>query len=119
MTHKVEPGQTYYSISRLYNVSVNDLLAWNRLTQNDKLAVGQSLVIKGDGAVSKSQPASSGSSTVDAKVSEEIVYHTVQKGETMFRISKQYGVSVEQIQTWNQLSGGGVNVGQQLKIIKK
>ena len=119
MTHKVEPGQTYYSISRLYNVSVNDLLAWNRLTRNDKLAVGQSLAIKGDGAVSKSQPAASGSSTVDEKVSEEIVYHTVQKGETMFRISKQYGVTVEQIQSWNQLSGGGVNVGQQLKIIKK
>ncbi|WP_421827348.1 LysM peptidoglycan-binding domain-containing protein [Larkinella sp.] len=119
MTHRVEPGQTYYSISRLYNVSVNDLLAWNRLTQNDKLAVGQSLVIKGEGAVSRSQPAASGSPAVDAKVSEEIVYHTVQKGETMFRISKQYGVTVEQIQTWNQLSGGGVNVGQQLKIIKK
>ncbi|MGM9506727.1 LysM peptidoglycan-binding domain-containing protein [Larkinella sp. GY13] len=119
MTHRVEPGQTYYSISRLYNVSVNDLLAWNRLTQNDKLAVGQSLVIRGDGAVSKSQPAASGRSAVDEKVSEEIVYHTVQKGETMFRISKQYGVTVEQIQTWNQLSGGGVNVGQQLKIIKK
>ncbi|GAB3905461.1 hypothetical protein GCM10028803_36360 [Larkinella knui] len=118
-THKVEAGQTYYSISRLYHVSVDDLLQWNKLTQNDKLAVGQSLVIKGEGDAVRSQPVSAASPTADPLVTEEIVYHTVQKGETMFRISKQYGVTVEQIQTWNQLSGGGVNVGQQLKIIKK
>ncbi|GAB3916604.1 LysM peptidoglycan-binding domain-containing protein [Larkinella terrae] len=121
LTHKVEPGQTYYSISRLYNVTVDELLQWNRLTQNDKLAVGQSLVIKGEGGseVSKSRPAASGSPAVDPKVSEEIVYHTVQKGETMFGISRKYGVSVDQIQNWNQLSGASVNIGQQLKIIKK
>jgi membrane-bound lytic murein transglycosylase D len=119
LTHKVEAGQTYYSISRLYNVSVDNLLQWNKLTQNDKLAVGQSLVIKGGDEVSKSQPKSAVTATVDPQVTEEIVYHTVQKGETMFRISRQYGVTVEQIQSWNQLSGGGVNAGQQLKIIKK
>lgn len=122
-THKVEPGQTYYSISRLYGVSVDELLQWNNLTQNDKLAVGQSLVVKGAGeGAMKSQPALSGSSsrtTNDPLVTEEIVYHTVQKGETMYRISRQYGVTVEQIQSWNQLSSGGVTVGQQLKIIKK
>ncbi|RRB00066.1 LysM peptidoglycan-binding domain-containing protein [Larkinella rosea] len=119
-THKVESGQTYYSISRLYNVTVDEVLQWNRLTQNDKLAVGQSLIIKGEGGeVSRSPSGSSGSASPDPQVSEEIVYHTVQKGETMFGISRKYGVTVDQIQNWNQLSGGGVNVGQQLKIIKK
>ncbi|GAB3263668.1 hypothetical protein GCM10027347_30300 [Larkinella harenae] len=122
LTHKVEPGQTYYSISRLYGVSVNDLLAWNNLTQNDKLAVGQHLTIKSENGASSSAPAAvstNNSRSADTKVSEEILYHTVQKGETLYRISKQYDVTVEQIQTWNQLSSGGVNVGQQLKIIKK
>ncbi|GAB3316317.1 hypothetical protein GCM10027299_06380 [Larkinella ripae] len=120
LTHKVEPGQTYYSISRLYSVSVDELLQWNNLTQNDKLSVGQSLVIKGAGDGSKPASVSSSSRpTNDPLVTEEIEYHTVQKGETLFRISKQYGVTVEQIQTWNQLSSGGVSVGQQLKIIKK
>lgn len=119
LSHKVEPGQTYYSISRLYGVSVDDLLAWNNLTQNDKLSVGQSLVIKGEGETSGRPVTSGSSSAVDPQVTEEIVYHTVQKGETMYRISKQYGVTVEQIQSWNQLQNGGVTVGQQLKIIKK
>ncbi|MGV3559327.1 LysM peptidoglycan-binding domain-containing protein [Larkinella arboricola] len=119
MTHKVEPGQTYYSISRLYGVTVDELLAWNNLTQNDKLAVGQSLVIKGEGDAFKTPTATGTSTSKDPLVSEEIIYHTVQKGETLYRISKQYGVAVEQIQNWNQLPSGGVTVGQQLKIIKK
>ncbi|MFD1141877.1 LysM peptidoglycan-binding domain-containing protein [Larkinella insperata] len=119
MTHKVEPGQTYYSISRLYGVTIDELLAWNNLTPNDKLAVGQSLVIKGEGDAVKTPAATGSSASADPQVSEEIIYHTIQKGETLYRVSKQYGVTVEQIQNWNQLSSGGVTVGQQLKIIKK
>jgi len=130
VTHKVEPGQTYYSISRIYGVTIDDLLAWNNLTLDDKLSVGQSIQIKGAGQTAQtptaSQPApksvsnsTSSQPANQAAVSEEIIYHTVQKGETLFRISKEYGVTVEQIQNWNQLSDGSVKVGQQIKIIKK
>ena len=36
----------------------------------------------------------------------------------MFRISQLYGVSIEQIQVWNNLTDVGVNVGQKIKIMK-
>jgi len=104
--HTVEPGQTYYSISRQYGVTVDELLAWNKLTMNDKLSVGQQLLVKAPAA------------STPAATANDVQYHTVQRGETMFRISKQYGVSVEQIQEWNQLSEVGVKEGQRLKIMK-
>jgi LysM repeat protein len=44
--HKVEPGETLFGISKKYNVSVGDILAWNKLQGSD-LSVGQSLVIRG------------------------------------------------------------------------
>ncbi len=44
--HKVEPGETLFGISKKYNVSVGDILAWNKLRGSD-LSVGQSLVIQG------------------------------------------------------------------------
>ncbi|SMD44098.1 LysM repeat-containing protein [Aquiflexum balticum DSM 16537] len=44
--HKVEPGETLFGISKKYNVSVGDILAWNKLQGSD-LSVGQSLVIQG------------------------------------------------------------------------
>jgi LysM repeat protein len=44
--HKVEQGETIFGISKKYNVSVGDILAWNKLQGSD-LSVGQSLVIQG------------------------------------------------------------------------
>lgn len=44
--HKVEPGETLFAISKKYNVSVSDIMSWNKLQGND-LSVGQSLIIEG------------------------------------------------------------------------
>jgi membrane-bound lytic murein transglycosylase D len=115
-THVVEPGQTYYSISKLYGLSVDELLSINSLTADNKLEVGQKLAVKptsGGRTVAPSSTVKSSSATESA-----VTYHTVEKGETMFRISQIYGVSIEQIQSWNNLSDSGVKVGQKIKIIK-
>jgi membrane-bound lytic murein transglycosylase D len=40
--------------------------------------------------------------------------HTVRKGETIYAISRQYGVSVADIKTWNQLSGTMIGVCSKL-----
>lgn len=44
--HKVVPGETLFSISKAYNVSVEELKNWNELKGND-LSIGQALIIKG------------------------------------------------------------------------
>jgi membrane-bound lytic murein transglycosylase D len=45
-THTVSSGENYFSIARKYNISVNDLWAWNKLTKENKLGVGKKLIIK-------------------------------------------------------------------------
>ncbi|GAB3780254.1 hypothetical protein GCM10028818_32120 [Spirosoma horti] len=115
-THSVEPGQTYYSISKLYGLTVDELLSINNLTTADKLEVGQKLAVKltpGGRLVKPSVTAKTTSAPESA-----VTYHTVAKGETMFRISQIYGVTIEQIQTWNNLTDPGVKVGQKIKIMK-
>jgi len=42
--------------------------------------------------------------------------HVVQAGETIFRIARQNGVSVQQIRQWNNLKNDVIEVGQQLVI---
>jgi LysM repeat protein len=46
------------------------------------------------------------------------VTHTVQAKEGLYSISKKYGVTVQQIKDWNNLSGEAISVGQQLVVGK-
>ena len=121
MKHAVEAGQTYYSISKLYGVVIEDILTANNLTLEDKLAVGQQLTIRN---VAQGFPAgreinAATPSTVPVSTpTQEVLYHIVEKGQTMFRISKLYNVTIEQIQQWNGLTDVAVKEGQKIKIIK-
>jgi len=52
-----------------------------------------------------------------AAVTAEKRYHTVQKGETLYRISKKYGIRVEEIRKLNNLSGSqSLKTGQKLLV---
>ena len=106
----MEAGQTYYSISKLYNVEINDLLAWNGLTTNDKLAVGQKLVVNPTAATSRTSSTPTGGN---------YTMHTVVSGETLFRIAKNYGVTTQEIQKLNNMPDTNVKLGETLKIPKK
>ncbi|MGM0505738.1 MAG: LysM peptidoglycan-binding domain-containing protein [Bacteroidota bacterium] len=94
--HQVQEGETLYSVARTYEVSVADLREWNDL-QSDELSVGQSLRIQ--------QPAS-----------DEATEHVVQAGETLFSISRQYDVTLAELQEWNQLESTVLSPGQRLQI---
>lgn len=108
VVHVVEAGQTFYSISKMYDVTINDILYWNNLPQDAKLLSGQKLNIRPVGNTIEQQPKA-----------EEFMNHTVAQGETMFSISQKYGVKVDQIKEWNELPDTGVKIGQQLKIKKQ
>ncbi len=53
-------------------------------------------------------------STKEAKASEDAILHVVQKGETMFSLSRQYDVTVTDIKSWNALSSFQIDVGDEL-----
>jgi membrane-bound lytic murein transglycosylase D len=104
----------------MYGLTVDELLTLNNLTASEPLATGKKLTVK---------PTAAGSNTATPKVQPttkpaagnspaKAVYHTVGKGETMYRISKEYGVTVQQIQEWNNLTDTNVKEGQKLKIEK-
>ena len=44
----------------------------------------------------------------------EPTYHTVVQGETLYRISREYGVTVRQLKLWNTLSSNNILIGQRL-----
>ena len=53
-------------------------------------------------------------SMLETRGSDGAGSHTVAKGETLYRIAKEYGVSVQDIKTWNRLADNTIQVGQKL-----
>ena len=94
--HIVEAGETLFSISREYNISVSNLRSWNEL-QSDNLQPGQVLSLL-------------------AANSNEHIIHQVKAGESLFAISRRYGVTIAEIQQWNQLDGTSLEAGSELII---
>lgn len=113
--HSVESGQTYFSISKMYNLTVDELLTLNNLSDVKKLAVGQKLRVQKTGGSSAVQATGNKATAKSGNPTT----HTVASGETLFRISQNYGVSIESIQKLNNLSGNTVQLGQKLKIPAK
>ncbi len=108
-THTVAAQETLFSISRIYGVTVDEIKQWNNLTDNT-LALGQELIIKKSTNVTIQPP------LTQVSVNPQTVktVHTVGAKETLFSISRQYGVSVEQLRQWNSLATDELKIGQSL-----
>lgn len=102
-THTVEPGETLFAISRMYEVEVSQLREWNEL-ESDNLRPGQRLFVG---------PEDSGDEA-SAETSQEFLYHTVQQGETLFALSRRYEAEPAQIMEWNDMEDASLQIGQQL-----
>lgn len=134
-SHFVQRGETLYSISRKYNVSVEDIKRWNNLNAGGDLQLSQRLVINAPAKTATSTtteetptyttgrtgaaPASTTRKTEtysSTKNTNSAEYHTVSTGETLFRISQNYGISVDNLKSLNNLSTNTISVGQRLKV---
>lgn len=107
--HTVEAGQTLYAIARVHAVPVDALIAANPAAQAG-LSIGQELLVPLDAVVKK-----------EAKIAPELMKdgelrHTVAKKETLFGISKKYGVDINDLLERNPGLNGGVKAGMEVII---
>jgi LysM repeat protein len=106
--HKVQPKETLFSISRMYSVSVDDLKAWNNLKDN-ALNVGQDILIKKNSGTTTTTTAATTTAPVQQ---QKKMTHTVAQGETLYSISRTYGVTVDQIKEWNGIQSNELKLSQ-------
>ncbi|USD13651.1 LysM peptidoglycan-binding domain-containing protein [Priestia megaterium] len=106
-THKVKAGETLFSISQQHNVTVEDLKKWNGLSST-LIYANQTLQI---GSTSTDSSSSSTPTTTSSNHT-----YTVKSGDTLYRIAKNNGTSVQQLKEWNNLSSHLIYVNQVLKI---
>ena len=120
-TYKVEKGDTLYSISRKYQITVAELRAANNLSENDVIKVGQKLKIpsadiSAAAALATDNKATTTSSATLSATTKTKEY-TVVKGDTMYSIAKKNGMTLAEFMAINGLDNSSViKVGQKLKI---
>ena len=118
--HQLEAKETYYGLSRQYQVPVKDIISANG---NKALKIGDTVRVPAETvtvAVSTNttttpqQPA-----TPPALAQDEYTSYKVGKGETLFTISKRFIISVESIKRANGLTSDSLKIGAILKIPHK
>lgn len=99
--YTVKKGDSLWSISQMYNIKVNDLIKLNNL--NDlTLQINQQLKVP---KINNNEP----------PINNNEIY-IVQKGDTLWSISRKFNISVNELKQLNNLTNNLLSIGQQLKI---
>ena len=101
----VQPGEGFYSISKKFATTRDEVVKFNPDAKNG-LNKGQQLYI----------PISNTAKSSDGKTVEEPIRHIVKKGESLYSISKQHNISINEIKSLNKLNSNSIKVGQLLTV---
>ncbi len=144
-THRVARGETLAAISQRHGVAVSRIRAENNL-RGDRILAGQDLRIPVYRQVETTRVAAAASSTADADpanrtaaldgstdagngggaassgdleagpTAEEVLHHTVRRGESLWVIARRHGVTVDDLTRANGIRGSRIQPGQVLEV---
>ena len=106
--HKVDAKETLFGLSRRYNITTDEIIKENPQAKN--LRIGDVLRIPYKDFDKQA--------VLTSPQKNNPKKHTVQSKETLFSISKQYKVSVNDLQQWNNLNDASIKVGQEIWVSK-
>ncbi|MEN9571606.1 MAG: hypothetical protein RL172_2837, partial [Bacteroidota bacterium] len=110
--YKVQPGETVYDVAQKNGIQLAYLLQYNHITRKTVLQPGSKIWLqpaKSDAEAATALPPANKATTQ---------YHAVQAKEGLYSISRKYGVTVQQLKEWNNLSSDNLSIGQQLVVSK-
>lgn len=130
--HIVNAQENLYDIAQKQGIRYGSLLELNHLKPEMEPAEGERLYLKEKaprqpllaGAkrpntrseIQYAPSSQSNSFVKQASNKAKATRHIVKEKETLYSISKKYGVAIDQIKDWNRLNGSGLRKGQELLI---
>jgi LysM repeat protein len=137
--HTVQKGETLYGIAKKYNTTIEEIVQKNPEVSNG-IKIGQKLTIpirtvssadytdnktnkenkpiqQTNTTVKENKTTNETNTTAEKETKPNASKHVVQKGETLYGITKQYNVSEETLYKFNpDLKANGLKVGQEIII---
>lgn len=99
-TYIVKKGDTLWSISKEFNVDINDIKNKNNLV-SDILNVGSVIIIP-----------------TGKEASNDIIVYTVKKGDSLWSLAREYKTTIDDIKQLNNLKTDVLKIGEELQIKK-
>ena len=100
--YRVKRGDTLYNIANSYNISVDELKSYNNLT-NNILSINQEIKIPIKNIEEEQQ-------------NTEFTEYIVKRGDSLYSISRTYGIPVDEIMKFNNLNTNLLSIGQIIRI---
>jgi membrane-bound lytic murein transglycosylase D len=138
LIYTVKRGDTIGHLAEWYGVRASDIRNWNNISYGSYVRTGEEITIWADGAKAESlrkiddmsfsqkqdllrkEVGSTNDVAATTSLSREKdpdrgwIQHKVLEGDALETIAKEYGVSVNDIKSWNRLKGSKIVVGQTL-----
>lgn len=111
-TYKVQKGDTLYSISQKFNTTADEIKRLNNITSNN-IYINQELYIPtSTSAPSNPLPIP----PIDDDENEEYSEYIVQKGDSLWKISRDYNITVKELIELNNLTTTTLQIGDKLLV---
>jgi membrane-bound lytic murein transglycosylase D len=107
--YTVQRGDTFWDISRKYDVSVQSIAKWNNMAPKDVLKPGQTLVIW-------TETANATTAALDNRSVVRKVGYVVRRGDSLYRIADKFNLRISDIQKWNTLPEKYLQPGDRLTL---
>ena len=119
-SHIVKKGESLFSISKMYNITIDELKKINQLNGNG-IHFGDVLKLNTFSKAEFAKVVPQKKDTIRKEVlkPEQLAINTSHKvvsGETLFSISKKYNISIDELKKINQLDGSNIRPGQTLNL---
>ncbi len=115
LEHRVQRGETLGHIAGRYGTSVSAIRAANNYVNPKRLQIGQKLIIPRSGT-SATRVASAAPATGSSSAGTGPLTVTVQRGDTLWAISRRYNVSTTQLMRINGLDSSRIHPGDRITV---
>lgn len=104
--HTVQSGESLFGIAKYHATSTDSLVYWNNLN-GYTIKTGMILIVG---------PPTVATQIESPKPAQSKTVHIVEAGETLYSLSKKYGVSQQDIMKWNAKTTPELKIGEEVVI---